>query len=82
MSDTNNDGGPAFPCNTENNTNAGACYPSHGMALRDYFAAKAMSVMATGAMRQGNNHVHREDFDQLAEISYEMADAMLIAREQ
>mgnify|MGYP006360450149 FL=1 len=52
------------------------------MTLRDYFAAKAMAVMATGAMREGNVHVHLEDLQQLADNSYEMADAMLSAREK
>ena len=35
------DGGPAFPTNTENAPNAGACFASPGMTLRDYFAAHA-----------------------------------------
>ena len=45
-----------------------------GMTLRDYFAAKAMQ----GEMTQG---IHEVDFAETAARSYEMADAMLKARE-
>jgi hypothetical protein len=41
------------------------------MTLRDYFAAKAMQAM-----------VNTQYFDTTARLAYEMADAMLKAREQ
>lgn len=46
-------------------------WQGHGMLLRDYFAAKAMVMF--------NSNVN---FEQVAEWSYMMADAMLKAREQ
>lgn len=45
-----------------------------GMTLRDYFAAKAMVAQSSGYMNP-------EDMDDLAVRSYQMADAMLKARE-
>lgn len=39
-----NDGGAAFPVNTENAPNAGSYMPSDGMSLRDYFIAHAPAV--------------------------------------
>jgi hypothetical protein len=47
---------------------------SEGMTLRDYFAAKAMQSELVGG-------VHSDNFDVTAKRAYEMADAMLKARE-
>lgn len=73
---TNNNGGPAFPvAGSEHN------YPIEGMTLRDYFAAKAMqSALLTS---KPENPLERMDIfaQSVAEISYEMADAMLRAKE-
>ena len=44
-----------------------------GMTLRDYFAAKAMQGMMVD--------VHIPDCDYIAKTAYEIADAMLKARE-
>lgn len=70
MSNTNT-GGPAFPTPRYER---GDMY-SLGMTLRDYFAAKALQGMLAenggGPMRNNT----------LAEFSYEIADAMLKARE-
>jgi hypothetical protein len=65
--------------------------PNAGMDLRDYFAAKAMPLV----MEMWNNHIRNNpgqdwgspniemnDFDLIAFDSYEMADAMMKAREQ
>jgi uncharacterized protein CbrC (UPF0167 family) len=49
---------------------------SHGMTLRDYFAAKAMQGMFAS---QGNMLAVTKEY--LAETSYEYADAMMKARE-
>ena len=46
-----------------------------GMTLRDYFAAKVMQGMVTDSSWQG------QTCKTIANISYEMADAMLEARE-
>jgi hypothetical protein len=62
---------PAFPLNC---TWASEDY--HGMALRDYFAAKAMQgICASGPSLEWSN-------DRLAAEAYDLADAMLKAREQ
>lgn len=70
MSAPTNDGGPAFPFIEPATT----CNVSPGMTLRDYFAAKALS---------GISHLNLEQMgaDDLAVMSYAMADAMLKARE-
>lgn len=61
-----NDGGPAFPIHWENH--------DKGMTLRDYFAAKVMhAVLSTPKEMQATA-------DDIAEMSYEMANAMLKAR--
>lgn len=63
-----NDGGPAFPeGNFEHKTS--------GMTLRDYFAAKAMQGIITDP-KEGLPFTN----DQLAQWSYQVADAMLKAR--
>ena len=63
-----NDGGPAFP------TPAGIQH-NDGMTLRDYFAAAALKGQAH---RFAHPHEHRE---LLAQDCYDIADAMLKARE-
>ncbi len=63
-----NTGGPAFPTPRYER---GDMY-SLGMTLRDYFAAKAMQ----GILFEGL------DENQTARHAYEIADAMLKAREQ
>ena len=72
MSDTNT-GGPAFPASYY--TDDGQWAKRDGMSLRDYFAAKAMQGMYTS-----------ETFPtgliaDTATEAYQMADAMLRARE-
>ena len=62
------DGGPAYP------TPAGVQH-NDGMTLRDYFAAAALKGQAH---RFAHPHEHRE---LLAQDCYEIADAMLKARE-
>jgi hypothetical protein len=64
------DGGPAFP-RVENN-GLGNRHVCVGMTLRDYFAAKAMPELNW----PGN------DQDVCAELCYQVADAMLRAREK
>ena len=50
---------------------------SRGMTLRDYFAAKAMQGAMSGCAARGEAFMYSD----LAALSYEMADAMLKARE-
>ena len=68
MTDTNT-GGPAFPHGYTHSDYS-------GMTLRDYFAAKAMRGMFD--YWDENPHL---DFEHIANCSYDMADAMLKARE-
>ena len=56
----------AFPSTFHN----GWGEPEKGMTLRDYFAAKAMQAL-----------IHKNYFDVAAKEAYQMADAMLKARE-
>jgi len=68
MSNTNT-GGHAFPTSQ--------IADSDGMTLRDYFAAKAMQ----GMFASGNLPKSVQD-DELSSVAYQMADAMLKAREE
>jgi len=73
-------GGPAFPVHPDMAAQLG-CVPSQsdaGMTLRDYFAAKAMQGSMSGCAARGEAFMYSD----LAALSYEMADAMLKAREQ
>ena len=63
---SNNTGGPAFPLNLKEKW-------YEGMSLRDYFAAKAMQGLLSSDVEAS--------IEQFAAKSYEMADAMLKARE-
>lgn len=69
---TKNTGGPAFPVPL----NPGESYQEHGpcdgMTLRDYFAAKAMQAIIS------TRHI---GYTINAENAYQMADAMIKARE-
>jgi len=60
---------PAFPYFGHTGWSQG-----NGMTLRDYFAAKAMQGMMVD--------VEKPRCDYIADIAYEMADAMMKAREQ
>ena len=76
MSSTNN-GGPAFPrpAGDFNGTRHGNAAQT-GMTLRDYFAAKAMQGFAA------DPQMGRETAEEIAELAYMWADAMLKQREQ
>ncbi len=71
---------PAFPCDlTMYDEEVKVKY--QGMTLRDYFAAKAMQAIMNSDRYMGvigvNRYQHRT-----AEDAYQMADAMLKARQQ
>ena len=72
MNDTNT-GGPAFP---GLHPSAECRFKEEGMTLRDYFAAKAM----VSILSQKDAHDGRE-WNSTAWMSYQIADAMLKARE-
>jgi hypothetical protein len=73
MSNTDT-GGPAFP----NEGGPGNLWNEKGMTLRDYFAAKAMQgELACQNADGGTWH----DINRLAVHAYQIADAMLKARQ-
>jgi hypothetical protein len=70
---------PAFPHTVEyKGSDCGGIVPHGGMTLRDYFAAKAMQAVITGYATQNKVDSYS---DYWAGFAYEMADAMLKARE-
>ena len=70
VDDLHRTGGPAFPHIEQ----CGAVsYTSGGMSLRDYFAAKAMSGVIA-------SFTPTNTIEQLAQVSYRVADAMIAAR--
>lgn len=74
---TNKDGGPAFPMAMPTAAGIGVVY---GMTLRDYFAAKALPV-AWSAYDKGYTGQPECVEQSIAHHAYQMADAMLRARE-
>lgn len=84
-----NDGGPAFPGivsnrrapDLPNGHQVGNFeFQMYGMTLRDYFASKAMHQFLHGAVLPVGYDATKE-LRLLADRAYEMADAMLKARE-
>ena len=75
MSTPINDGGPAFPFAKEMETIQGLQF-STGMSLRDYFAGQALAGLLTQLAEDEFGPGH------FAKASYEMADAMIAARNQ
>ncbi len=75
MMTTKNTGGPAFPVFPD--TGGGHAAAFQGMTLRDYFAAKAMQAHMVGRGEFADSNKRT-----IAECAYDMADAMLKAREQ
>lgn len=80
MNNTNT-GGPAFPVADPfavkcPSTDSEALRLQQGMTLRDYFSAKAMQGLVAGAAYDEPINLHGA-----AEWSYNMADAMLKARD-
>jgi hypothetical protein len=69
---TKNDGGPAFPCK------AYTGLMQEGISIRDYFAAKAMQAYVQQELIRCKSGQSVDE--SLAQMSYEVADAMLAAR--
>lgn len=75
MTDTLNDGGPAFPCEEEKITSFSGCpvtIQHSGMSLRDYFAAAALQGLIVSTSY--------ETAALCAEDAYMLADTMLAER--
>ena len=67
------DGGPAFPSKLWGQSHSDGL-KHDGMSLRDWFAGQAISgIWADGELKGS--------YDDLAELAYEQADAMLRAKE-
>lgn len=68
------DGGPAFAAGAYEHNSGGYLAWQDGMSLRDYFAAKAMQGLIASP-------ADPESMEVAAKWSYNLADAMLKARE-
>lgn len=72
----------AFPTNIDISTGGDGFRTHYGMDLRDYFAAKAMQADISN---YSDSHQFGKDFwttENVAERAYNMADAMMKAREK
>lgn len=78
---TRNDGGPAFPRRALSGGDHGYPVQSDGMSLRDWFAGQAMNAVVIGVLTNGEVP-KRSDDDRIARTAYQLADAMLAAREK
>lgn len=75
-----NNGGPAFPAHCTSDGHAANV--DGGMSLRDYFAAKAMQGMLAHATRYRPRPGASSNWHEaMSEEAYEIADAMLRAKE-
>jgi hypothetical protein len=71
-----NDGGPAFPRPVSHSDEGGTHFGFTGMTLRDYFAGQALAGFIAAST---GRDVHSQP---AARMCYQMADAMLAARER
>ncbi|MGX9694439.1 hypothetical protein ACTJNK_29150 [Achromobacter anxifer] len=77
---TDKNGGPAFPVPLHPGQSYQGHAPCDGMTLRDYFAAKALPAVVQVC---GGDTMHgMRQADYFAGRAYELADAMLTARDQ
>ena len=79
MSEQVKDGGPAFPLAFEDGAGKDI-YVQYGMKLRDYFAGAALPSIINECKGDTRRSGECQD-DYFARIAYEVADAMLAARE-
>ncbi len=80
-----NDGGPAFPCPDDYTQEGKPVYgPKNlqGMSLRDWFAGMALQGWLASFGPDAAHPVRNESQGDVALQAYEMADAMLAARER
>ena len=80
MSDTNT-GGPAFPFPAYTYPIGEINHGEDGMTLRDYFAAKAMQGLMGRSWADAKGKFPENLHDVWATAAYQMADAMLKARD-
>ncbi len=77
MNESIADGGPAFPFAKEMETIQGLQF-STGMSLRDWFAGQALAGLLAGQYSESG----RWNLSELPKESFEIADAMIAARNQ
>ncbi len=73
MSETIDDGGPAFPTAQGNEW-----ADPRGMSLRDYFAGQIIGPLTVSSLGRGS--LSDADIEAIARATYKIADAMLAAR--
>jgi hypothetical protein len=73
---------PAFPSGNEVTLGNWRSSGHSGMTLRDYFAAKAMPVLATQFYSLNQQLSEGSVPELVSKVAYEFADAMLCAREE
>jgi hypothetical protein len=93
MSDTPNDGGPAFPFRSDGDDGMlsrdglsieggpGEPFAAYGMSLRDWLAGQALAGMLANPDWSSNNTYIPDSGNSLPEIAWKTADAMIAARE-
>ena len=76
------DGGPAFPfsppCDELGRLPQGYPFPELGMTLRDWFAGRALAMLANPTVGDDG----ADEYYNMAEIAYRYADAMIAVRER
>jgi len=82
MSATINDGGSAFPLAASTMPNGEYQWQEHGMSLRDWFAGQALAQIGNEYVARGEITRHAQEHAmRLAAHAYNIADAMIAARE-
>lgn len=71
MSESIDDGGPAFPLPAHSGANGEQSHPIYGMSLRDWFAGQALEKASKGNSKTAQD---------IAKRAYYIADAMLAER--
>ena len=84
MNTTQDDGGPAFPCQPLDGQGFPCGEMMAGMSLRDLFAGMALQGVMVNAQGLGQSSVgeRTELLNQVAGLLYETADAMIAARKE
>jgi hypothetical protein len=75
-----NTGGPAFPMPWYESDKY-EVEGEPGMTIRDYFAGQALAGIALWNRGQGGSFVNADDAKDAGVLAYQLADAMLAARE-
>jgi hypothetical protein len=80
-----NDGGPAFPMRSEPHYTPDSKWEieQKGMSLRDYLAAAALDPLIYHELYSGTwKHICPSSLNRIAADAYQLADAMIAARDK